>query len=151
MKHYDPEYKLWSKDDNEQSNILEWLFFQVSGFGPYIGQAFWYALQDPQILICRFSFYHKEKIASAVDRYVNEVKRVLSVLEGHLQKPENKGYLAAGKYTIADLSFIGWMDLVPRFPVKMEDYPAVDEWFKKIRTREATLNGFKGGPYEKKD
>jgi len=41
VKHYDHEYKLWSKDDNEQSNIIEWLFFQVSGFGPYLGQAFW--------------------------------------------------------------------------------------------------------------
>src|SRR5271170_1963927 len=92
VKHYDPEYKLWSKDDNEQSNIMEWLFFQVSGFGPYIGQAFWYPSQEFRMLICRFSFYHKEKIPSAVDRYVNEVKRVLSVLEGHLQKPENKGY-----------------------------------------------------------
>jgi len=45
VKHYDPEYKLWSKDDDEQSHILEWLFFQVSGFGPYIGQAFWYPSQ----------------------------------------------------------------------------------------------------------
>jgi glutathione S-transferase len=41
VKHYDLEYKLWSTDDNEQSNILEWLFYQVSGYGPYIGQAFW--------------------------------------------------------------------------------------------------------------
>ena len=73
------------------------------------------------------------------------------MLEGHLKRPENKGYLAAGKYTIADLSFISWMELVPKFPIKMEDYPAVDEWFKRIRNREGTLKGFKGGPYEKKD
>ena len=42
VKHYDPEYKLWSSDDDEQSNITEWLIYQVSGFGPYIGQAMWY-------------------------------------------------------------------------------------------------------------
>ena len=83
---------------------------------------------------------------------MNEVKRVLGVLEGHLSKPENKGYLAAGKYTIADLSFISWMELVPKFPVNVDsEYPAVSEWLKKIRTREGTLKGFVGGPYEKKD
>ena len=50
VKHYDSEYKLWSKDDNEQSNILEWIFFQVSGYGPYIGQAFWYlSTSSPEI------------------------------------------------------------------------------------------------------
>src|ERR1700685_783226 len=49
VKHYDPEYKLWSKDEDEQSHILEWLFFQVSGFGPYIGQAFWYPFQKISI------------------------------------------------------------------------------------------------------
>ena len=104
----------------------------------------------PLLISCRFSFYHGEKIPSAVDRYVNETKRVLSVLESHLSKPENKGYLAADKYTIADLSFISWMTSAAKLPIKFSDYPAVNKWFAEISNRPATLRGYVGGPYEKK-
>ena len=44
VKHYDPQQKIWSNDDDEQTLITQWLFFQVSGYGPYAGQAFWYAI-----------------------------------------------------------------------------------------------------------
>ena len=70
---------------------LQWLFFQSSGQGPYYGQAAW------------FTFYHPEKVPSAVERYQNEIKRVLGVLDGVLAKSE---WLVAGKTTIADLSFV---------------------------------------------
>ena len=70
---------------------LQWLFFQSSGQGPYYGQAAW------------FTFYHPEKVPSAVERYQNEIKRVLGVLEGVLAKQE---WLVADKCTVVDLSFI---------------------------------------------
>lgn len=73
LKHYNPEYKLWSKDDEKQSNITEWAFYQVSGFGPYIGQAFWYVHYFVK-LIERFSFDRKEKIpprANVISRKSN--------------------------------------------------------------------------------
>jgi Glutathione S-transferase, C-terminal domain len=98
----------------------------------------------------RFSFFHADKIPSAIERYVNETKRVLSVLESQLKKPESKGYLAAGKYTIADLSFISWTTSAGKLPIALSDYPAVDKWFADISNRPATLKGFVGGPYEKK-
>jgi glutathione S-transferase len=149
VKHYDPEYKLWSKDEDEQALINQWLFYQVSGLGPYAGQAFWYV---PYCLplIARFSFYHKEKLPSAVERYVEEVKRILGVLEGHLSKPENKGWLAAGKFTIADLSYISWLTLCEKLPIKYADYPAFNKWYTSLNERPAIINGWKGGPYERK-
>ena len=60
---------------------------------PYFGQSIW------------FQFYHKEKVPSAVERYNNETRRVLGVLDGVLSKQE---YLVGGKVTIADLAFIPW-------------------------------------------
>ena len=96
----------------------------------------------------RFSFYHKEKLPSAAERYVDEIKRVLGVLNGHLSKPENKGWLAAGKYTIADLAFISWVHITERSPIKFADYPAVEKWYKAMVARPATIKGFEGGPYE---
>ena len=60
---------------------------------PYFGQAVW------------FKVYHQEKVPSAVERYQKETVRVISVLDGVLQKQE---WLVGGKPTIADLSFIPW-------------------------------------------
>ncbi len=71
--------------------LLQWLFFQASGQGPYYGQAAW------------FTFFHPEKIPSAQERYKKETLRVLGVLEGVLSKQE---WLVGGKPTIGDLSFI---------------------------------------------
>ena len=69
---------------------LQWLYFQASGQGPYFGQAGW------------FLFYHPEKVSSAVERYRNETKRVLGVLESVLSKQE---WLVGGRLTVADIAF----------------------------------------------
>lgn len=88
---YDTEHKISVADGKDRYTQLQWLFFQASGQGPYFGQLAW------------FKFHHSEKIPSAVERYQNEVKRVLSVLNGVLSKQD---WLVAGKLTVADLSFI---------------------------------------------
>jgi glutathione S-transferase len=74
------------------------------------------------------------------------------VVESQLSKPENKGYLAAGKYTIADLSFIAWLKITDRLPIKLaEEYPVVEKWLQGMLSRSATVKGYAGGPYGKKD
>jgi glutathione S-transferase len=88
---YDTEHKISVTDHKERYTQLQWLYFQASGQGPYYGQAVWFAK------------FHSEKIQSAQDRYVNEIKRVLSVLESVLSKQE---WLVGNKVTIADLAFI---------------------------------------------
>lgn len=58
---------------------------QMSGQGPYYGQAIW------------FQRYHPEKIESAVQRYQNEAIRVIGVLNEHLK---GKTYLVAEKWCV---------------------------------------------------
>ncbi|GJE88619.1 glutathione S-transferase [Phanerochaete sordida] len=105
---------------------LQWLYFQASGQGPYFGQAAW------------FMVYHPEKVPSAVERYVNETKRVLGVLEGELSKRE---FLVGDKATIADFVFIPWNDGALHFLLKDADvdteFPAVAKWHKKLLARPA--------------
>ena len=91
VEKYDTEHKISVTDVNDKFTLLQWLFFQASGQGPYFGQVGW------------FTFYHPEKIPSAIERYKNEIRRVLGVLDSVLSKQE---WLAGGKCTIADLSFI---------------------------------------------
>jgi len=78
------------------------LGYLVSGQGPYYGQAVW------------FTKYHSEQIPSAQERYYNEIKRVTSVLDGHLKK-QPKGadgpWLVGDKFSYADLAFVPWQHL----------------------------------------
>ncbi|PSS08895.1 hypothetical protein PHLCEN_2v3385 [Hermanssonia centrifuga] len=87
---YDPERKVSVTVAEQQSQVIQWLFFQASGQGPYYGQAFWFK-------------HLSETIPSALERYQKEIIRVLGVLESVLSKSE---WLVGGKCTIADLSFI---------------------------------------------
>ncbi|MBW0495363.1 hypothetical protein O181_035078 [Austropuccinia psidii MF-1] len=123
---YDKDHKFVVKDPLEKYKQLQWLFFQASGQGPYFGQAFWFAT------------HHPEKIPSAIERYMNETKRVLGVLESVLSKQE---WLVGNKYTIADLSFVPWNNAAFHAIVKDSDiaktYPGVDKWMKKISERPA--------------
>jgi glutathione S-transferase len=58
---------------------------QMSGQGPYFGQA------------ALFAKFHPERIASATDRYKDQVKRVYHVLDMHLK---GKQYLAGDKWHV---------------------------------------------------
>lgn len=52
--------------------------------------------------------FHKEKLPDVIERYNNEIRRVLGVLDGVLA---NKEYLVGGKATIADISFVAYNEL----------------------------------------
>lgn len=63
---------------------------------PYFGQSYW------------FNHVHSDKLPSAQDRYQQETRRVLGVLESVLTRQE---WLVGGKITIADLSFVPYVGL----------------------------------------
>ncbi|KDQ49758.1 hypothetical protein JAAARDRAFT_42596 [Jaapia argillacea MUCL 33604] len=128
---YDKEEKVSFSTGLEKYEQLQWLFFQASGQGPYFGQGFW------------FKMYHAEKIPSAIERYQNEAKRVIGVLDGVLSKSE---WLVGNKYTIADLSFITWHyaavnSLLDNYDCSKEA-PHVDAWYKKMLARPAIAKVF---------
>lgn len=75
-----------------------------------------------------FNRYHGEKIPSAIDRYNNEVLRVLSVLEDILK---DKEWLVGGKCSYADISFLPWNGLLgwmSGFDGWQEKFPKVAAW-----------------------
>jgi glutathione S-transferase len=83
------------------------LFFLNAGVGPMQGQA------------NHFGRYAPERIQYGIDRYVNETRRLYSVLETQLQK-STSGYLVGDKCTIADIAHWGVSTvflLLPAFPL----------------------------------
>ncbi|KAK9469997.1 glutathione S-transferase [Dipodascopsis tothii] len=126
VKKYDPEHKLYPADISEQAIVDTWFFYQMTGFGPYLGQAVW------------FTLFHPDRIPSATDRYVAETHRNLKVLTGRLESEGSNGWLALGKMTIADLSFLQWVRFLYKININIEkDYPTVFAWKEKMLSREA--------------
>lgn len=94
----------------------------------------------PQVL------YHPEKdLKSCLDRYGNEIRRVLGVINMHLKKT-GKPYLVGDKATYADLAFMPWHWLLlyaphimgEDFPAEWErDYPECWAWNQRLQQRPA--------------
>lgn len=119
----------------EYFHAKQWLHFQMSGQGPYFGQAMW------------FHRYHPEQLESVKERYLKEMRRVTGVLNRSL---EGREYLVAGKYSYADVAFLPWFNVafypwynmaVPGvFADKIqveEEFPNVAAWLERIRARPA--------------
>ncbi|KAF2661524.1 glutathione S-transferase [Lophiostoma macrostomum CBS 122681] len=105
----------------------QWLAFQISGQGPYFGQAAW------------FNVLHPEKLPSAIARYNAELKRILSVLDGAL---EGRQWLVGDKMTFADLAFTVWNDRIEDLILcekekKFEGFPNVQAWHERMTSRPA--------------
>eukprot|EP01117_Protostelium_nocturnum_P009374 TRINITY_DN3348_c1_g1_i2.p1 TRINITY_DN3348_c1_g1~~TRINITY_DN3348_c1_g1_i2.p1 ORF type:complete len:219 (-),score=63.52 TRINITY_DN3348_c1_g1_i2:66-722(-) len=122
VKHYDKENRLWFTSEDDIAVANQWLLFQASGVGPYFGQKAW------------FSNYHPEKVPSAEERYTNEIHRVLGVLEKSL---EGKEWFVGGKYSIVDINFYPWLNMVPWLLGGSQDealakYPNVNSYVKRL-------------------
>ena len=104
---YDKEHKLTYTSSPEKYQVLQWIMFQMSGQGPYYGQAAW------------FMMFHPEKLPSAQERYLKEIERVIGVIDAHLaSKPSGQQLSLVGdKVTYADLSFVTWAAVSQLAPV----------------------------------
>ncbi|WP_118986364.1 GSH-dependent disulfide bond oxidoreductase [Photorhabdus sp. CRCIA-P01] len=115
--------KLLSKDMRERVQSLQWLFWQVGGFGPMLGQNH------------HFNHFAPEKVPYAINRYQEETKRLYQVLNTQLEKTP---YLGGQEYSIADISTYPWVRAYERQNIDLSDYPAVKKWFDTISQRPAT-------------
>ncbi|KAJ4415143.1 hypothetical protein N0V82_007513 [Gnomoniopsis sp. IMI 355080] len=127
IETYDKEHRMsFSPGSKESFEATQWLFYQATGQGPYFGQAVW------------FTVYHPEKLPSAVDRYVNEIRRVSGVLERVLQ---DKEYLVGGRYSFADVAFLPWYDIALQLfgeRIKVDtDFPNLNAWLERSKARPA--------------
>ncbi len=112
-----------STDLRERMATLQWLFWQVGGFGPMLGQNH------------HFNHYAPHPVPYAIERYQVETQRLYNVLNTQLQKTP---YIASEDYSIADMAIWPWANSHERQRIDFADYPAVRDWFERIRNRAAT-------------
>jgi GST-like protein len=116
--------KLLPADPHARMAAIQWLMFQKAGIGPMFGQAGFFMRQEL-------------KNQPAIDRYINESKRLIGVLDQRLAAAE---YLA-GEYSIADIAAFPWVTIVPFFGIALEETPNVKRWNDAIAARPAVRRG----------
>lgn len=114
-------------DARGKYTVLEWLYWQVGGLGPMLGQNH------------HFGRYAPEKIPYAIDRYVNETRRLYGVLNKRL---EGRAFIAGKDYTIADMAAYPWIVPYENQGMALEDFPHLKAWFEAIHERPATKRAY---------
>ena len=115
-------------DPRERVEVMQWLFWQMGGFGPMLGQSH------------HFNAYAPERIKYAMDRYTNEAGRLYHVLDRRLA---DRDYVAGAAYSIADMAIFPWCRLYERQGQKISDFPNVVRWFDIVEARPAVAKDMK--------
>lgn len=117
-------------DPRGRARVLEWLFWQMGGLGPMLGQA------------GHFRNYANEKIPYAIDRYTKEANRLLGVLDRQLTGRD----FVAGEYSIADMACYPWAYAAKVVTGETyEEFPAVAAWLARMGARDAVARGMDVG------
>lgn len=118
--------KFYGTNWSERIKIDEWLFWQVGGFGPMLGQN------------NHFSRYAPEKIPYAIKRYQDESHRLYRVLDTQLQKQAELGKdYVAGDYSIADIAIFDWSRSSDNHGIDIAEFPTFAAWGQRITDRPA--------------
>lgn len=99
---------------HERWATIQWLMFQMAGFGPMLGQ------------LHHFKVYAPEVVPYAISRYDREGRRLYGVLNTQLA---GKQYVAGNDYTIADMALYPWAHSYEKQGIDLAEYPNVKAWF----------------------
>jgi GSH-dependent disulfide-bond oxidoreductase len=119
--------KFWTEDARGQVPILEWLMWQMGGFGPMPGQV-----------------HHFLQVENEADRryglarYDKETRRLYGVLDRRLAEVEFVG----GPLSVADFAILGWAWRHERHKVDLAEYAHVKRWYETLMARPGVQRGF---------
>jgi GST-like protein len=119
--------RFFPSDIRRQVPVLEWLMWQMGGFGPMPGQV-----------------HHFLQVESEADRryglarYSKETRRLYGVADRRLAQVE----FFADELSIADFAILGWAWRHERHQVDLAEFPNVKRWYDTMMARPATKRGF---------
>jgi GST-like protein len=89
-----------------------------------------------------FNRYAPEKIPYAIERYVNETRRLYGVLDRRLA---GRDFIAGADYTIADMAAYPWIVPYEAQGMDLGDFPNLKSWFGRIGDRPSTRRAYAVG------
>jgi len=119
--------RFWPADLTAQVPVLEWLMFQMGGFGPMPGQVHHFIALE-----------NETDRAYGLKRYMAETRRLYAVMDRRLAGRE----FFAGDLSVADFAIVGWVWRHERHKVDLAEFPNVKRWYETMMARPATARGF---------
>jgi GSH-dependent disulfide-bond oxidoreductase len=117
--------KFLPKDLRGRTEVMQWLFWQMGGLGPMLGQNHHFrSYIDP--------------IPYAINRYVKETERLYGVLDDRLADRD----FVAGDYSIADMACYPWIVPHEKQGQNLDDFPNLKRWFYRVQQREAVRRAY---------
>ena len=117
--------RLYPADERARVAVDAWLFWQMAGFGPMLGQ------------LHHFRIYAPQPVPYALERFEKEAHRLYGVLERRLAGRAH----VAGDYSIADVAILTWAKLWERQGLSLDGLPNVRRWLDALLTRPAVQRG----------
>ena len=106
--------------------VMQWLMWQMGGFGPMLGQAH------------VFLKFNRGLSQPAEERFAKEAKRLYGVLDRQLADHE----YVAGDYSIADMAIFPWAARFEWQEIDLNDFPNVRDWYLRMADRPAVQKGY---------
>lgn len=106
--------------------VMEWLMWQMGGFGPMLGQAH------------HFLKYNQGKSDYSEARYHTEAKRLYGVLDKHLAGRD----FITDELTIADIAIWPWASRYEWHRIDLDDFANVKRWYIALANRPAFQRGY---------
>ena len=119
--------KFWPRDLAAQVPVLEWLMFQMGGFGPVPGQVHHFIALENEL-----------ERRYGLQRYMVETRRLYGVMNERLATRE----YFANDLSIADFAILSWVWRHPRHQVDLADFPNVKRWYETLMVRPGVARGF---------
>ena len=118
--------KLLPPEGERRYRCLEWLNWQMGGFGPMLGQAHHFLKYNPGV-----APYSEE-------RFGTEAQRLYRVLDRRLEGRD----FVADDYSIADIAIWPWVSRYEWQRIDLDAYPNVKRWYLAIAARPAVQRGY---------
>ncbi len=115
------------REGRARVEVMEWLMFQMGGFGPMPGQVHHFIALDSET-----------DRRYGLERYMAETRRLYGVMDRRLQGRR----FFAEELSIADFALLGWVWRHPRHQVDLPDFPQVQRWYQTMMARPAVQRGF---------
>lgn len=110
-----------------RAETLQWLIWQMGGFGPILGQA------------AHFLHYSPGKSTYAAERFATETRRLYGVLDRRLADAE----FVARDYSIADMAIWPWVARFEHQRIDLRDFAHVARWYETVARRPAVQRGYR--------
>jgi GST-like protein len=116
------------EDLRAQVPVLEWLMWQMGGFGPMPGQVHHFLQVE-----------NEQDRRYGLERYSKETRRLYGVLDRRLA---GVPYAGGAEVSVADFAILGWAWRHERHKVDLAEFPNVKRWYETMMARPGTKRGF---------